>query len=358
MNRTRLAALSAEDYATWFAQHRQVLPQRSPFHDPAWLAAAGKGARCETVFIGVYEGRELVAAVPGFLTRRGPLRLFGSPLRGTMTSYLGPVGLLSEGGAAQPAQLIEAYSRFARRHWGARYTEFTLREPPVDARRLLGDGWDCTPRGSYCLDLTRGVDALWAGMKGRGRRNIRKAERLGVSVVPLRDVDLYYRMHADTFARRGTVPTFSRAFYRIILEGLVPRGLVRAWGVEHDGEVVAAGLFLQDDREMHYLSGASLTRYRAIPTSYLLHWHAIVAAVRSGLQVYDLVGRGIAGIDQFKEAFEPEPIDYWSVNWSPGHVRFARRAFLAALPRLRRVQRVLRRERRDDKPARQEGDNT
>jgi len=90
---------------------------------------------------------------------------------------------------------------------------------------------------------------------------------------------------------------------------------------------------------MHFVSGASRSHYRSLPTSYLLHWHAIMAAVDAGLCVYDLNGNGVASINQFKESFGPEAIEYWSFYWAARHVRYASRIFLTALPYLGRFRR-------------------
>lgn len=339
MGNYRLGAISAGRYAEWYGGLAVDTTSRSPFHHPAWLSVAGQGSGCTTVYIGIYSGAELVAVLPAFLTRRGPLRLFGSPLRGTMTSYLGPIGWLPDG--PERAILLDDCARYARRTWHAHYIEYILAASPGDEGTDRGPGWEVARRGSYQLDLRRGEAALWAEIKGRARRNIRKAERLGVRIVPLQDPGAFHRMQSDTFARRGTVPTFSLGFHRLILERLAPLGLIEAWGAEYEGQLIAGGIFLGDDREVHYLSGASLSQYRAIPTSYLLHWHVIMRAARAGRSCYDFTGRGIAGIDQFKEGFSPTSIDYWTANWATAPVRLAQRGFLAALPRFRRLQRHL-----------------
>lgn len=276
--------------------------------------------------------------LPGILTRRGPFRLFGSPLRGTMTPYLGPVGLRLDDEGSDLGALIRDCARFTRERWGAHYAEFTLRDPPAEWEHPPGAGWEREHPGSYRLDLGSGEAELWARMKGRGRSAIRKAQRLGVRVVPLRDAALYAQLQAETFARRNTVPTFSRALHQTILDELVPQGLASAWGAEYDGQIIGAGIFIHDDHETHYASGGTLSRFREIPAGYALQWHAITTALQAGQQRYDFGGRGIASIDQFKEAFAPTKIDYWSVNLAPWHIRYAKRAVVATVPYLRRAR--------------------
>src|SRR5215216_7700140 len=120
-----LTAISQDQYAAWFDQHRAMLYNRSPFHQPAYLNAVAKGMQIRVVFIGMYQENNLVGVLPGFVGRRGPFQLFGSPLRGTNTSYLGPMMLPSTNGRYNLRQLVEACSRFAQNKWGVKYTEFT-----------------------------------------------------------------------------------------------------------------------------------------------------------------------------------------------------------------------------------------
>ena len=334
-----LKVISHDTYAAWFEQQRGLLQHCSPFHHPAWLAAVGKTLPFEVVFVGGYYGHELVAALPGVLTRRGPFRLFGSPLRGTMTSELGPVGLALPSTAPELFDSVQRYSRFARKQWGVEYTEVALREFPV-AQHDLGGGWERSERCSYRLLLDRDEAALWAALKPRARRHIRKAQQLGIRIVPLDDARLYYRMLDETFARRGTSGWHPEHFFRVLLDELVPQQVVWALGAEYEGQIIAAGLFLRDDQELYYLSGASFSHYRYLPTSYLLHWHVITSAVRAGIQVYDFAGRGnIPSIDHFKESFSPQPTVSCSLSWAPPHVRYAKRLFLSSLPYVRRFKR-------------------
>src|SRR5687768_6887661 len=83
----RIEPLSWEAYQTFLAAP-DCLPA-SPYHQPPWLKAVEDGLGMRIVLLGLYEEQEMIAVLPGFLARKGPARLFGSPLRGSMTPYLG-----------------------------------------------------------------------------------------------------------------------------------------------------------------------------------------------------------------------------------------------------------------------------
>ncbi len=337
MTSINLKEISPDEYKVWFTQHLPVLQGRSPFHQPSWLSATAKRSGYDIVIIGIFDGRTLTAALPGFRKRFGPVKLFGSPLRGTTTPYLGPLGIGSNGSLIS---LIKMCNSFAREHWGVIYTEFGLREFSTSCREELGASWEHGKWASYVLDLSPGEESLWAKMETRFRRHVRKSQRLGLRIVPLKDARLYYQMHNETLGRRGIRGWYSESFFRQLLDD-VPAEFLWAFGVEHEGNIIAAGIFFHDDCEVHYLSGASFSQYRSLPTSYLLHWHVVTSAVRAGLRIYDLGARPTANVDLFKKAFSPELVNHCFLSESSNRVRYVKNLFVSSLPRLAKIKRWL-----------------
>jgi Acetyltransferase (GNAT) domain len=338
MSTPTLREVEPDDYASWFEANRATLAGRSPFHDPAWLQASARGIGFRTGFIGAYADRELTAVVPGYVARRGPFRLFGSPLRGTMTSYLGPVGLDEALVADERRELIGAAADFARRRWRARYVRFTVRDAPAIPIAPPGPGWHQQRPPSYRLDLSPGEDAVFSALKSSCRRNVRKAAREGVEIVPFHDARGFHAILQDTFRRHASTSWHPPRFFESIIEALEPRGLLRGWGARYDGRIIAAGLFLHDEREMHFLSGASVAGYGNLPTSYLLHWHAIAQAIRAGVGVFNSEASGIRSIDDFKETFNPVLERRGTLLRAPRPIWTAQKAFLRWNKGVRRLR--------------------
>ena len=329
-----LRVAQPDEYRAWFVAERAALQRRSPFHEPEWLETMDRASRGRLAIIGVYRAGRLVGAVPGYLARRGPFRLFGSPLRKTLTTYLGPVVLPG----VDVRQVLDSGEEFARREWGVDYTEVTLRDPPAAA---LDPGWRPIFRGTYCLDLTQGEARLWAGLKSRCRGAIRKSEKLGLQVVPLLDAALHAEILRQTFARRGMRAPYSERFLASVLH-LAAAGLVSGWGAKYEDRIIANGLVLHDDREAHFLSGGTLSQYQGISGQTPLLWHAITSGAKSGRQVFDFAGRGVQGIDEFKEAFGPLAVDYWSASRAPRHIRLAERLAARSSVALAQLDQLLR----------------
>lgn len=333
-----IGVVGHEVYRSWFEAYRSQLHGRSAFHQPAWLAAAARGLGHPFVCIGRFHGPDLVDVLPGVILRYGPFRLFGSPLRGVLTSHLGPIGLTLET-TADVQTFIRECCQFVRQQWGVQYAEFVIRESPSQGWQELEPGWELEPVGSYCLDLSSGEDAIWAAMRTRCRRHIRQSQRLGIRIVPFSDVHTYHQMLDETMARRWR-RTRPERYYRPFIEDLVPQDLLWALGAEYQGQVIAAALLLRDEREVHFVSGASFSRHRSIPTSYLLHWHAIQLAIRAGATMFDFAGKGDAGLRSFKQSFSPEGVEYSSLSWASPPVRRALQLYTATRPYTHRFQRL------------------
>lgn len=333
--------IGGADYAQWYVHHATKLHGRSAFHHPGWLRVAEEGSGQKLIYIGILKDGTLVAAAPAFLKRVGPLKFFGSPLRRTMTPCLGPVWLSEKGVETSQVELAKVCGAFARRHWGASYTEFCFREPVTLGHESLDSSWEYRKLTTYYLDLAQGEHKLWSRLRTRCRRHVRKGQQLGMRIVPLTDPRVYYEMLNETFGRRGSSLLHSEKFFRLMLEKIPPE-VLWAWGVEHEANIIAAGIFIRDDHEVHYLSGASSSKFRTFPTSYLLHWHAITKSIEAGLQIYDLGGRGpTENLDLFKKSFDPEIAEWSLLTQTSSHIRYARDMVVHSLPLMRKIKRWL-----------------
>ena len=175
----------------------------------------------------------------------------------------------------------------------------------TDAQRLIHslekDGWtqekadgagfgDVQPRFVFQVPLaSRSEDEIFAGFNQLWRRNIRKAEKAGVSV---------------RFGDRSDLPAFHNVYVETAKrDGFTPRGLVyfeRMWDAlgdhftlhiaEYQGHVAAATIMITVGPHAWYSYGASTTADRDVRPSNALQWHMITSARDRGCTTYDLRG--------------------------------------------------------------------
>jgi hypothetical protein len=302
------------------------------------LKSSGQGIGFENVFVGILKAGEMVGVMPGYLARRGPVRLFGSPMRGTMTSYLGPIGF---GITSQPegmVDLIMQCNAFIRKQWHVQYARFTVRNAPTVGKLAMDKNWQQQRAGSYRLDISVGKDAVWEGLKYGCRRNFRKAREAGIEIMPLQDSSLFIDMLDATLQRHQTTRFQSARFFQKLLDELVQVDCLWPLSAIYNGKEIAVGLFLRDNREVHFISGASSPEFGNLPTSYLLHWHAIERGIQNGLKIFNSDPSRVSSIDRFKESFRPTLEKRYSLIWAPSYLYKAQKKFIAGYHNLRRFQ--------------------
>jgi lipid II:glycine glycyltransferase (peptidoglycan interpeptide bridge formation enzyme) len=149
-----------------------------------------------------------------------------------------------------------------------------------------------SPRDTLYVDLRPPESAILAQMKPKGRYNIGRAQRYGVSVVE--DVSLhgiadFVAIYRETFARKGRHGRSSGYFHELIPALLaVERGSI--FFAEYQGTRIATALVVYSGRTATYYYGGSRAIHRNVMAPYLLHFEIMRTAKRRGCLSYDLFG--------------------------------------------------------------------
>ena len=173
--------------------------------------------------------------------------------------------------------------------------------------RLKASGWtqpssdgagfgDVQPRYVFQVDLAdRTADDVFAGFNQLWRRNVRKAEKAGVTVRrgTFDDLGAFHEVYVETAQRDHFTPRGLAYFQRMwtALNGVDPDRL-SLYLAEVDGHVAAATLMVIVGDHAWYSYGASTTADRDVRPSNALQWRMITDAIDFGCRIYDL--RGIA----------------------------------------------------------------
>jgi len=168
------------------------------------------------------------------------------------------------------------------------------------------------------VDLSGDAAALAARLKQRCRRQIRKAEQMGLVVRPAATLDetLAYRPVLERFhAERGlgleSIPPIEAQWAMTRGRGAFLLGWL-------GGEVVAGHTVMAEGDRGFWLTLAAREVAPDLPKGYALVWEALRLCQAQGLKRYDMAGapaadrlaRGAVGEaeQQFKAAFNPETV--------------------------------------------------
>jgi CelD/BcsL family acetyltransferase involved in cellulose biosynthesis len=141
------------------------------------------------------------------------------------------------------------------------------------------------------LPLTGSESQIFATLHANQvRRNIRRAERAGVTVREgTAEGDLtgiFYRLHTRTRHRLG-VPVQPRRYFSLLWRRIVQPGHGILLIAEFQGVPVAAAVFLASSGVCVYKYGASDERHWNARPNHVLFWEAIRWAVARGCRTFD-----------------------------------------------------------------------
>ena len=172
----------------------------------------------------------------------------------------------------------------------------------VDRLRRLGfqhlsveDGFTAgQPEYVFQIPLAGRTEAeLLAGMNQLWRRNIKKTERNGVTVrigAPT-DMPAFHRVYTETAARDHFTPR-SLAYFEHMYAVMAAEDQerIRLYLAEHDGDLLAATIWIRVGEHAWYAYGASTSAKRELQGSTAIQWRMLRDSLAAGATVYDLRG--------------------------------------------------------------------
>ena len=257
----------------------------------------------------------------GGIFNKGPFRILGSPLKGWGSNFMGPV----VNSDFSPEAFLQALDELAASE-GIAMLE--IENPVLAADLMTARGYDVRVDSTYIIELTpHDEDRVWQRIDKKDHSTVRKARRLGLSVVECSDAGMtreYYDQFVEVMTRKGLYPPYGAERPRQLFEHLYPKDMLLALQVlTPEGQPIATGLFPHDDKTIYYWGGASRFSGRQYSANDLMHWSVMEWALSRGLTAYNMCGPG-----KFKQKFGGAlvPIRRWQKYYSP-MARWGRAAY-------------------------------
>jgi lipid II:glycine glycyltransferase (peptidoglycan interpeptide bridge formation enzyme) len=168
------------------------------------------------------------------------------------------------------------------------------------------------PRRTIVVDLN-GAEEIWLErMKQKTRYNIHLAERKGVTVRPVRDLQAFNQMMQVTGVRDG-FGVHSLDYYQCAYDQFAPAGKCELLQAEYEGMPLAALMVFAQGKRAWYFYGASNDEERNRMPTYLLQFEAMRWAARKGCIEYDLWGIPDTDEEQLEASFNNRSEGLWGV---------------------------------------------
>ena len=278
------------------------------YHRYEWLSAIEAGLPHEPRHFVVTKKNNPVAVFPNFVTPLGRVKRlssirpgFGGPV--VTTDEERAVTLLLDA-AADSCRGTVLFSELRPYDQGyVRYHEL-----------LTGRGYSPAILSTrFRLELTRGLNDIFAEMDGERRRGIRRGHDREFEIVDERVDERTLAAFYDDYATvqaRVDQPTLPRSFF-LALDRFEDR--VKVFSLHADGDRRGMFLYLLDDEQstLQHVFTAVTEAHFAYRTPELLHEHAIRWGIENGYETYELRGSPSDfrnGVFRFKELFGAQPV--------------------------------------------------
>lgn len=243
--------------------------------------------------------------LPGALRHR-----FGLPIFEAM-----PLGGASPWLAATPpdaeAQLAGYRAALTARHW----LKIALVLPPqADPALPTPDGQAATLHHTHLLQLSPDADLLFSRfgkhLQGQLRRS---ADHYQTERQDGAGAAEYHRVYRQGSARWSNRPPrlYGERFFQVLGDG----GIADFWFARHQGQAVAAAVFLKGREEVFYFgSGLLDSPLKSSPMDKLM-WQALRHYGQQGYALLNLgASSGLEGVCRFKEKFGASRIAYLALE--------------------------------------------
>jgi hypothetical protein len=278
------------------------------FQEPWWLDAAAPGSWDEAT---VERDGHVIARLPYVVRGRPRLRALTMP---PLTPTLGPWVQHSQASAARALSreielLRELVAALPRSDVFQQHFSPTM----LNALPFHWAGYRLELRYTYRLEGLQSDEALWSGLRGNIRSDIRKARKRLV----VRDdlgIDALHAVWTKTFARQELRPPMSLAdLERIDAACAAKDARAMLFAVDEADRVHAVAYAVWDDQAAFYLIGGADPQLRSSGATSLLVWELIMRA-REVTDVFDFEGSMIEPLERFFRAFGGRQTPYLRVS--------------------------------------------
>ena len=287
-----------------------AFPGHRVVHTRAWIASLEDAGFGRPLYLVCERDERVVACFPGLLSSVGPLRLFGSPMPGWQSSSMGPA---FDPDRVSTEAIFSAVMPYLRERWGVHHVE--VLHDRLDGAAMTALGFRGEPVATYRGPLVPGdPDATFKRMGSNARRNVRRAERLGLTARFETDdafADEHFAQLREVYAHGGYVIPFGPERVRACFRRLRDAGRLVAIAMYlPDGRTnIASGMFTVEGGELLLWTWAHRVAYRWYRATELMTWTVMREAVARGCRTFDLMGGG-----EFKAKFGAE-LDSTKRRW-------------------------------------------
>lgn len=282
-----VTALPEKNWRAFVDEH----PQGNIFHTPEMFRvyARTKGYYPE-LWAAVSEDEVLALLVPVRIS------LTGGALGSLMSRAVSFGSLLYSSGTAGAEAVRELLHQYVRRVDGSvLFTELRNVSDLQDIQDVLGaHGFAFSNHLNYLINLDPFRDNVWQGLSHTIRKHIRTAQERHLELNEMTDprqIAVAYGFLRKAY-KRIAIPLPDLTLFEAAFEVLGPKGMLKAYLIQHDGIPISARLVLAyKDRIIDWFTGSDRAYRKLFPEEFAI-WSILQWGRSSGYRLFDFGGAG------------------------------------------------------------------
>mgnify|MGYP000456884741 CR=1 FL=1 len=297
----------------------ETSPHGTIFHKWNWLKIAEKYTKSKLYPIIGYKGDSPIGIFPLFYFRKYYTKMIFSPPPRVLMLYLGPL-ITSNKNYSKIERIFinfnEKVNEFITHKLSCNYIRIRTSPGLVDSRPFIWAGYEVEPLYTYIINLTKGIEQIWSGLKKELRKNITKAQKEGVKVEEGFKEDLYFieSLLAKRFEEQGfhSGSPHYRNYLSELYEIFHPHHL-RIFVAKYRNEIITGQIVVCHKDKLSLWTGSPKTSILRGSPNDLLQWEIIKWAHKHGFKYCEIMDAGDnPRLRHFKAKFNPELFVWFS----------------------------------------------
>ncbi len=271
------------------------------FYQSVWSEVLRKGLGGQPLYFYLMDGPEMVAGLPGVLLNFKIIKILYASI---------PYGNMIGDPSYFPAFMDLLDREFKKKG----IDQVRITESPFSKSCQFAS---FKPLVAKCtlLDL-RGLDKekIWEGYKKNIRRDVRKAQKSGVTIrqgVSTEDVRIFCRLYLASMERNRAMAKYPLQWFETLYEMIIKRGLGTIALAVLNKEAIAGAVLIHSQTSAHYFHNGSHYEFlKFCPNELLIH-DALEKAIEKKNSCFDFMGSDPLNLSllHFKEKWGSQSID-------------------------------------------------
>lgn len=281
---------------------------KSIFTTIPWIKFIAEDNNATPNIIRITKEHILVGYFSGLIINKFGLKIFGSPLRGWSTCYMGFDAYNSEEIISIIPEIIEYIFKSTKCHY------IELAERTLTTSNLQDIPYETRILSTLELEIgNKSDEEIFKLFREDCKKLIRQFDKRGASIEIAEPDDRfaqeYHDQLTDVFAKQKLIPTYTLKKVKVLLKNLKDFPMILCLRVrDPQGHSIASSIFIGYNKKCFFWGGASYQDFLTYRPNEYMFWYAIKHWRDKGIMVLDMVG-----VRDYKLKFGSHKVEYIKV---------------------------------------------